>query len=548
MCGIHCVFGKKLNKDTIIKQSKKIKHRGGDESDYFKNENCVMCHERLSIIGVDDGKQPIYSKDENIVLVVNGEIYNYKELYDLYFKNVEKMTKSDCEIIIHLYEKFGKDFMKRNDLSGMFSFVLYDLYKNIVIVSRDPIGIIPLYFGYDKKSNLYVTSEFKTFSEKSTLIKQYNPGCYSILNMNEDLYILDFKKYYKPKWKIDDNYFPTNDFDEKTFLNLLTDSVRSHMNSDVPYGVLLSGGLDSSLITSIANRIHKEKNDTKLKTFCIGLEGSPDIEAAEEISRFLDTEHYSFIYTLEEGLKNIENTIYFTETYDTTTIRSSTPMILMAKKINEMGIKMILTGEGSDELWGSYAYFQYSPNEKEFYKETVRKVLDLHNYDLLRCNKSMMSYSIESRVPYLDNKVIDYIMNLHPKYKMWGDDKIEKYFMRKTFQGYLPEKLLWRKKEQFSDGVGYNWIDEIQKYSKKIMDSIPDYKFNKIVIQPDTPEEKYYRFLFEKYYGSNSCLKTFKFTKSVACSTGVALKWLKNINVKDPSGRSVNQNDIFKIK
>lgn len=540
MCGIHCIFGKRLDLQENLERSSRIKHRGGDDTGYYKNDTntVILIHERLSITGINNGHQPIYSKNKDIVLVANGEIYNYKELYEKYFPDIIPETQSDCEIIIHMYENFGFDFMTRNKLLGMFAFVLYNIKTNEVIIARDHIGMIPLYYGWDNKYNLYITSEFKTISDNCLAIYQFSPGTYSGKNIL-------FIPYYKPNWKSFKDYYPSGTFDKADFRDLMTEVVQSHMNTEAPYGVLLSGGLDSSLIASIANKLHDTEKLGKLKSFCIGFEDSPDIKAAEEIAKFLNTEHYSFVYDLKTGLGNIEKTIYHLETYDTTTIRAATPMVLMAEEIHKLGIKMVLTGEGADELWGSYAYFQYAPNAKKFYKETVRKMLDLKNYDLLRCNKAMMSYSIEARVPYLDQRVIDYIMSLDPKYKIWNNMTIEKFYMRSAFIGYLPDKFLWRKKEQFSDGVGYSWVDNIQKYSKEIITNMPEYKFNDSVIQPETYEEKYYRFLFEKYYSSNACLKTFKFTKSIACSTGKALKWLKNIKTKDPSGRAINENNFF---
>lgn len=537
MCGIHCVIGPSVDLWKNIQLSNRINHRGGDSSKYYYNTNdrekqVLLIHKRLSITGVNDGAQPLFSKDKRIVLVANGEVYNYKQLYEQYGFTPE--THSDCEIFIHLYKLHGKDFMLKNEVSGMFGFVLYDTKTKDIIISRDHLGIIPLYTGVDEYDNFYVTSEYKSIDGICTNIKQYPPGKYS-----DEGY--EYTIYYKPMWMIREG---TKSINYNDFYYLMYKVVERMMDTNVSYGALMSGGLDSSIITALANMIHRKKHGTKLKTFCIGLKDSPDLKAAEELAEYLDTEHYSFTYTIKEGLEAIEKTIYHTETYDTTTIRAATPMVLMAEKIHALGVKMVLTGEGSDELWGSYAYFKYAPSAKEFRDETIRKLLDLKNYDLLRCNKSLMAYGIEGRVPFLDPLIIDYIMNLDTNYKIWNNETIEKYHMRKTFEECLPKNITWRKKEQFSDGVGYSWIDSIQTYAKYIMPK--DYVFSDVVDLPETYEEKLYRYIFEKTF-STEALKTFEFTKSVACSSKAALKWLENIKTKDPSGRSINEKG-FKIE
>ena len=544
MCGIHCFFGRTEGKlEVVQEQSRRIRHRGGDEHNYFMNDKCIMCHERLSITGINDGLQPLYSSDKKIVLVANGEVYNHKELKEKHFLDIDYSTHSDCEAILHMYEKFGTNFMLRNELIGMYGFVLYDIERDIVIIGRDHLGIIPLYYGNDKQGNLYVSSEMKTFSDVGVKIKQFPPGCYFDLTSG-------MKTWYRPKWKMDSGYIPNNEYKPEVFKDLLTRVVDNYLDTNVSYGVLLSGGLDSSLIASIASKLHQEKGRGKLKSFCIGLKDSPDLKAAEKVAEFIGTEHYSFVYTLEEGLDSLKDVIYHIETYDTTTIRASTPMYLMAKRIHELGVKMVLTGEGIDEILCGYAYFKYAPNKTELHQEVVRKVLDLYKYDLLRANKSLMAFSIEGRVPFLDPRVVDYLMNINPEYKMWdGKNKMEKWTMRSTFDNgeYLPRDLLWRKKEQFSDGVGYSWVDSIQDFAKFVIGENYLYKFNQSVVQPETYEEKLYRYLFEMSYNTDACLKTFNFVKSVACSSEKALEWMKGL-VQDPSGRAVNEQGSYFVK
>lgn len=538
MCGIHCYFGKTEGKlEIVLAQSNKIKHRGGDENNYFMNDKCIMCHERLSITGINDGLQPLFSEDKSIVLVMNGEIYNHKELRTKYFSNEVFMSHSDCEIFIHLYKKFGKDFLMRNEVYGMFGFVLYDIVNDITIIGRDHVGIIPLYYGKDAEDNIYVSSEMKTFSDIGVMIQQFPPGCYSNLSF-------DMEVWFIPQWKTDPNYMPSCDFDNEEFKAILTDVVRNYLDTEAPYGVLLSGGLDSSLIASIASKIHREKGLGKVKTFCIGLKDSPDLKAAETVAYYIDSEHYSFEYGIGEGLISLEDVIYHIETYDTTTIRASTPMYLMAKRMHDMGIKMVLTGEGIDEVMAGYAYFKYAPSKEELHKEVVRKVLDLYKYDLLRANKSLMAFHIEGRVPYLDIRVLNYLMNISPESKMWDGVNInEKWLIRSAFDNgrYLPKSIITRKKEQFSDGVGHKWINSIKDYSSNVMEEEKYYEFNQSVVLPDTDEEKLYRFLFEKSFKSDACLKTFNFVKSIACSSEIALQWMSGLP-QDPSGRTTDRN------
>lgn len=536
MCGILAIllkqsgsYNKREMRKIAIARSKLMRHRGPDWSGCYMDNNVIMCHERLSIIDVFHGAQPLISKDGNIVLAVNGEIYNYKELRKE-FKEDDFMTDSDCEIIINLYQRYGEHFMTRNLLRGMFAFVLYDKNRNKVIVARDHLGIIPLYTGHHD-NGVMISSEMKGLSGLCDHIKVFPPGNFFIDG--------NYHEYYTPMWKYE---MGKNKVDYNDLRMILKESVRKHMMSDVPYGVLLSGGIDSSLVASIATRNTSEK----LKSFCIGLKGSPDLKAAKEVANWIGTEHYSFEYTIEEGLDALEDVIYHIETYDVTTIRASTPMYLLARRIRAMGIKFVLTGEVSDEISGSYAYFKYAPNKKEFYEETVRKVNDLYKYDLQRANKSMLSWSVEARVPFGDQEVVDYIMNLDPNEKMWNDDKIEKYYLRKAFDSetdpYLPKDMLWRKKEQFSDGVGYNWVDELKKYAN---DHVTDEDMLNVeqtfpTNPPKSKEEYLYRSIFEKHYPSRDCVLTVPYERSVACSTEKAMEWMDSKQIVDPSGRAVS--------
>ena len=549
MCGILAI----LNtidaysfRNKAKRLSHKLSHRGPDYSGIYINKNNILCHERLSIIDVLNGSQPIENND--VILVVNGEIYNYKELKKKY--GGEYKTESDCEVLITLYKKYGDNFLEREVISGMYSFVLYDKKKDTYIIGRDPIGIIPLYYGFGKDGSIWVSSELKAIEKDCKIYDIFPPGFYytsqeQILNI-----------FYKSKWYFDMLYTPpkSSNFDIDKTCDLinksLTLSVKKHLMCDVPYGILLSGGLDSSLIASIASREYKiNRQLTDLHTYCIGLKGSKDIKAAEEVAKFIGSKHYSFEFTLDEGLDALESVIYHIETFDITTIRASTPMYLMARKIKASGIKMVLSGEGSDEIFGGYLYFHKAPNSDEFYKETVRKVKALHKYDCLRANKSMLAWGVEARVPFLDREFLDIVMNLDPKYKLCING-IEKYILRKSFDNknnpYLPENILWRQKEQFSDGVGNLWIKTLKNIAeKKITDNqLFNAKLRFPYATPKTKEGYMYREIFEKCFPSDSACKTVPFGDTIACSSAIATKWDKSFQVLDPSGSSVK--DIYK--
>lgn len=548
MCGILAILGI-INAYSFRNKAKrlshKLSHRGPDYAGIYINKNNILCHERLSIIDVLNGSQPIENND--IVLVVNGEIYNYKEIKEKY--STKYKTNSDCEVIITLYNKFGENFLEKELLNGMYAFVLYDKKNDSYVIGRDPIGIIPLYYGYCEDGSIMVASELKAIEKTCKIYNIFPPGYYYSSKNKK------FNLFFKSKWYNDIFYIPPksdSNFDEtcKLINYSLTESVKSHLMSDVPYGILLSGGLDSSLIASIASReYYINRQLTELHTYCIGLKGSKDIKAAEEVAKFIGSKHYSFEFTLDEGLDALENVIYHTETFDITTIRASTPMYLMARKIKACGIKMVLSGEGSDEIFGGYLYFHKAPNSDEFYKETVRKVKDLHKYDCLRANKSMLAWGVETRVPFLDRKFLDIIMNLDPKYKLCTNG-IEKYILRKSFDNknkpYLPENILWRQKEQFSDGVGNLWIQTLKNIAdNKITDNqmlTANLRFP--YATPKTKEAYMYREIFERCFPSDSAAKTVPFGDTIACSSDIASKWCKSFKILDPSGSSIK--DIYK--
>ena len=509
MCGIFGCLGNpaQYTRDFFINNSKKLRHRGPDWSGIYMDEVSVLCHERLSIVGVNNGSQPLICEDKNLHLCVNGEIYNYKELNKSLEPKYKPLTKSDCEVILNLYKEYGINCV--NHLDGIFSFALYDKKNGSLFVARDPIGIIPLYYGYDKHDTLFVASEQKALSFCSEL-NIFPPGTAMLFKLNS-LYVPKLQnsnKYYTPDW----HFTSYRDIEEEQYLcknieRTLTHSVEKRLMSDVPFGVLLSGGLDSSLIASIASRI-MENNESnffgdRLHSFSIGLENAPDLAPARKVANFLGTIHHEFNFTIQEGLDVIRDLIYHLETYDITTIRASAPMFLLARKIKAMGIKMVLSGEGADEVFGGYLYFHNAPSDDDFHSECKKRVLDLHHFDCLRANKSTMSWGLEARVPFLDKECLDLMMRIHPKQKC---NKIEKYILRKSFDNkanpYLPDDILWRQKEQFSDGVGYSWIDRLKeecenKISNEEYDTIiKRYKNDDI----KSKEAAYYRKVYEDFF------------------------------------------------
>jgi len=541
MCGIVCAFDLKYPvqalRPQVLKMSKRIRHRGPDWSGIFSNDKAIMAHERLSIVDPESGKQPLFSKDGKLVLAVNGEIYNHQEIRDRFEGKYEFLTKSDCEVILALYREKGPNFLE--DLNGIFAFALYDIEKNVFLIGRDHIGIIPLYQGWDAQGTYYVGSELKALEGVCLKIEEFLPGQY--------YYSPDEKptKWYTRDWQNFDAV-KDNESDIQVLHDALEAAVERQLMADVPYGVLLSGGLDSSIISAVAKKLAEKNNDGgwghQLHSFAVGLIGSPDLVAARKVADHIGTIHHEIHFTVQEGLDAVRDVIYHVETYDVTTIRASTPMYLLSRVIKSMGVKMVLSGEGADEIFGGYLYFHKAPNAQEFHKETVRKLDKLHQYDCLRANKSLASWGVEGRVPFLDKEFMDIAMRLNPKDKMAGNGKMEKWILRKAFENYLPESVAWRQKEQFSDGVGYNWIDTLRQMTT---DSVTDEQMAKVnetfpINPPMNKEEYYYRTIFADYFPSDSAAKCVPSVPSVACSTPIALEWdaaFKNMN--DPSGRSV---------
>tara|TARA_B100001057_G_scaffold444619_1_gene481682 strand:+ start:4262 stop:5926 length:1665 start_codon:yes stop_codon:yes gene_type:complete len=548
MCGIVCAFDLKSSstelRPQILKMSKKIRHRGPDWSGIYSDRNTIIAHERLAIVDPTSGQQPLFSDDETLILAVNGEIYNHKNLKSEYVDNYSFKTKSDCEVIIPLFNKMGLDFI--NKLNGIFAFALYDKKTNNYLIARDHMGIIPLYMGWDKNGTFYIASELKSLEDVCSKIQLFPPGHY--LTNKDDKPV----KWYDRDWSSYENV-KDNKTSIKDLHDALSDAVHRQLMSDVPYGVLLSGGLDSSITSALAKKFASkriESNDTKgawwpqLHSFSVGLEGSPDLKAAQTVAKHIGTIHHEIKFTIQEGLDAIREVIYHLETYDVTTVRASTPMFLMARAIKSLGIKMVLSGEGADELFGGYLYFHKAPSPKEFHEETVRKLNKLHQYDCLRANKSLAAWGIEGRVPFLDKEFIDVAMRLNPKDKMITSDRMEKWVLRKAFESYLPETVVWRQKEQFSDGVGYSWIDTLKKtVEKNISDSaIKNAHFRFPQQTPQNKEEFYYREIFNEYFPSESAALSVPSVPSIACSTPIALEWdeaFKNQN--DPSGRAVTK-------
>jgi len=541
-------------RSLAITQSQKQRHRGPDWSGVWTSDTAVLVHERLAIVDIETGEQPLVNKKNDIALLVNGEIYNHKALEESEITDYEFQTKSDCEIILALYQQdrsHGVELhtslieKRLNQLEGMFAFILFDKNDERYLVARDPIGIIPLYYGYDTNKQLYVASELKSLTDVCTEVHTFPPGHYL------DSKIGEIRSYYHPEWKEFDKV-KDQPASSKAVQQALIESVKKHMMSDVPYGVLLSGGLDSSLISAIAQlnaakRIEDDQQSPawwpQLHSFAVGLEGSPDLIAAKKVADKIGTIHHEIHFTVQQGIDALADVVYHLETYDVTTIRASTPMFLMARKIKSMGIKMVLSGEGADEIFGGYLYFHKAPSAEEFHAETVRKLERLHQFDCLRANKAMAAWGVETRVPFLDRAFLDIAMTQPPQAKMCGNGKIEKHLLREAFEGYLPEEVLWRQKEQFSDGVGYSWIDSLKDFAES---SISDQDFanagNEFPVNtPDTKEGLMYRRLFAAKFTGECTAKTVPSGKSIACSTKEALAWDESfINNADPSGRAVS--------
>jgi len=555
MCGIVGVFDLKVNhielKSSVLKMSKKLRHRGPDWSGIFYCEKAILAHERLSIVDPESGRQPLYSKDRNLILAVNGEIYNHQEIRKHYESTYEFQTHSDCEVILPLYRDKGPEFLE--ELNGIFAFALYDREKDCYFIARDHIGIIPLYMGWDQFGNFYVASELKALEGVCNKIEEFLPGHY--------LYSKDgiMKKWYTRDW-MDYSAVENNSTSIDDLRSALEASVHRQLMSDVPYGVLLSGGLDSSVVSAIAKKYAPKRIESgdkteawwpQLHSFAVGLTGSPDLAAARKVADHIGTVHHEINFTIEEGIDAIRDVIYHIETYDVTTVRASTPMYLLARVIKSMGVKMVLSGEGADEIFGGYLYFHKAPNPKALHEETVRKLSKLHLYDCLRANKSLCAWGVEGRVPFLDKEFMDVAMRLNPGDKMTSKDRIEKWVLRKAFEDYLPASVAWRQKEQFSDGVGYNWIDSLKALtSKEVSDELlSNAKYRFPINPPMSKEEYFYRSIFSEHFPSDCAASCVPSVPSVACSTAEALAWDSSFrNLNDPSGRAVKNVHVDSYK
>ena len=557
MCGIVGIFNIAEQSDALrqkaLRMSKKIRHRGPDWSGIYCGGSAILAHERLSIVDPESGRQPLFSPDGKQVLAVNGEIYNHKDIRRQYKDRYAFQTGSDCEVILALYRQWRDSVGDGSSvspvsflesLSGIFAFALYDEARDEFIIARDPIGVIPLYIGYDGDGKVYVASELKALEGQCERYEPFLPGCYywSRTPGVRRYYVRDWMNYGNVK----DNEASADDIQDA-----LEDAVRRQLMSDVPYGVLLSGGLDSSVISAIAQKYapHRIEDDSRspaywprLHSFAVGLKGAPDLEKARMVAEHIGTVHHEINYTIQEGLDAIRDVIYYTETYDVTTVRASTPMYLLARVIKSMGIKMVLSGEGADEIFGGYLYFHKAPTAKEFHDETVRKLGKLHLYDCLRANKSLSAWGVEGRVPFLDKEFLDVAMRLNPAAKMCPGREIEKRIVREAFASMLPEAVAWRQKEQFSDGVGYSWIDTLKEMTAaQVTDEQMAHAAERFPVNtPLCKEEYYYRSIFAEHFPSESAARSVPQEASVACSTAIAREWdeaFKQLN--DPSGRAV---------
>ena len=576
MCGIVSIFNIKKQtyelREKALRMSQKIRHRGPDWSGIYQGGSAILAHERLSIVDPESGGQPLFSPDRKQVLAVNGEIYNHQEIRRQYAGQYDFQTGSDCEVILALYRDKGINFLE--DISGIFAFALYDEEKDEFLIARDPIGVIPLYIGFDSDATVYFASELKALEGQCERYEPFLPGHFAYGNSKSLNSKIKIERYYQRDW-FDYDAVKNNKASIDAIRDALKDSVRRQLMSDVPYGVLLSGGLDSSIISAIAEKFseHRIEDNSqtraywpRLHSFAVGLKGAPDLAKARLVADHIGTVHHEINYTVQEGLDAIRDVIYFIETYDVTTVRASTPMYLLARVIKSMGIKMVLSGEGADEVFGGYLYFHKAPSAKAFHEETVRKLSKLHYYDCLRANKSLSAWGVEGRVPFLDKEFLDVAMRTNPEAKMCSIDhstltidhlaaaknngqwsmvngqSIEKYILREAFANMLPAEIAWRQKEQFSDGVGYSWIDTLKKItSEAVSDEQMAHAAERFPINPPLcKEEYYYRSIFAEHFPSDSAARSVNQEASVACSTAIALEWdaaFKNMN--DPSGRAV---------
>jgi asparagine synthase (glutamine-hydrolysing) len=538
-------------RELALQLSRRQRHRGPDWSGVFSCERAILAHERLAIVDVAGGAQPLYSASQDQVLAVNGEIYNHKSLEAALKDPYDFRTGSDCEVILALYNERGTDFL--NDLNGIFAFVLYDRERDRYLIARDPIGVVPLFMGRDEDGHLFVASEMKALASHCRTIRDFPPGHYLDSEVGDEPV-----RYYQPSWR-DYEAVRGQPLEPSLLREALEHAVERQLMSDVPYAVLLSGGLDSSLISAVAyhykTRRIEDDGQTEawwpqLHSFAIGLEGSPDLAAARKASEGIGTVHHEVVYTVQEGIDALSDVIYHLETFDVTTIRAATPMYLLARRIKAMGIKMVLTGEGADEIFGGYLYFHKAPNARELHAETVRKLDSLHKFDCLRANKSMAAWGIEARVPFLDREFLDVAMGLDPEEKMIRDGRMEKHVLRQAFEGSLPDEILWRQKEQFSDGVGYSWIDSLRELAER---EVSDEKLSRAGFRfpkntPVTKEGYYYRRIFESHFPGDEAAGVVPEGPSIACSTPTAIAWEASFaDCADPSGRAVKgvHNDSY---
>ena len=546
MCGIVSIFNIQQQtaelREKALAMSRKIRHRGPDWSGIYCGGTAILAHERLSIVDPESGKQPLFSPDMKQVLAVNGEIYNHQEIRKRYADSYQFQTGSDCEVILALYRDKGIDFLE--DLSGIFAFALYDAETDTFLIARDPIGVIPLYIGYDDDGKVYVASELKALEGNCDRYEPFLPGHYYYSKEGK------MKRYYSRDW-MDYEHVKDNAASVESIHDALEDAVKRQLMSDVPYGVLLSGGLDSSVISAIAEKFSEHRIEDngstrawwpRLHSFAVGLKGAPDLAKAKLVADHIGTVHHEINYTIQEGLDAIRDVIYYIETYDVTTVRASTPMYLLARVIKSMGIKMVLSGEGADEIFGGYLYFHKAPDAKAFHEETVRKLSKLYLYDCLRANKSLSAWGVEGRVPFLDKEFLDVAMRTNPEAKMCPGQTMEKKIVREAFSHMLPAEVAWRQKEQFSDGVGYSWIDTLKQITASaVSDEQMEHAAERFPINPPrNKEEYYYRSIFAEHFPSDSAALSVPSVPSVACSTAEALAWdasFKNMN--EPSGRAV---------
>ncbi|WP_206663634.1 asparagine synthase B [Prescottella subtropica] len=547
VCSIFGIFGLSSGDDHTalrahaVELSRRQRHRGPDWSGVFADDGAILVHERLAIVDPASGAQPLRSRDGRLALAVNGEIYNHRELRD--GLDYDFTTGSDSEVVNALYRSSGgTDFVSA--LNGIFAFALWDRDRQAAIIARDPIGVCPLYWGHDAAGRLLVASELKALVDVCDDAAQFPPGHVY------DTATGELHRFHHRTWREHDATAGVTIAPE-TLRASFEQAVRRQLMTDVPYGVLLSGGLDSSLVAACAAKFARDRIEDddrseawwpRLHSFAIGLDGSPDLAAAEKAADMLGTAHHGFVYTFEEGLDALPEVIRHIETYDVTTIRASTPMFLLARRIKAMGVKMVLSGEGADEIFGGYLYFHKAPSAEAFHEETVRKLDALHNYDCLRANKSMMAWGIEARVPFLDLEFLDTAMGIDAAAKMAGGGRIEKHIVREAFDGALPDEILWRQKEQFSDGVGYGWIDGLKDHAELV---VTDAEFSDAAARfphntPDTKEAFLYRSIFDRHFPGDAAAQTVPGGKSIACSTPAALEWDPEFAaLADPSGRAV---------